>query len=61
MTSIVLTEAEHQAFTNAWLKQIGRINSKALINTGNATVAEIKEAARQVYKNYPQILSKLGL
>ncbi len=62
MISIVLTESEHQAFTKAWRSQIGYEGStKAAVTTLNATKSEVEAAAREVYKNYPQILKKLGL
>lgn len=61
MTSIVLSKAEHQVFTNAWRQEIGYAGSKAAVTTTTATKIQIENAARQVYKNYPEILSKLGL
>jgi RHS repeat-associated protein len=56
MQSIALTEAEHQAFTNAWR---ARIPYGA--GTRAADKAEVEKAAKQIYKNYPDILKTLGL
>ena len=63
--SIVLTPSEHQIFTNAWRNAITRNNQ---LNSGwtgaytnNATLQQIKEAATQIYANYPEILQILGL
>jgi hypothetical protein len=61
MLSIVLTRAEHQAFTNAWLDFIGRSNSLNPKNTNTVTREQIMEAARVIYKDYPEILRALGL
>lgn len=61
MMSVVLTQAEHQVFTNAWRKEIGYVGSKSLINTANATKSMIENAARRIYKDYPEILGSLGL
>jgi hypothetical protein len=53
MTSIVLSKAEHDAFTAAW---------RQLIPYGtNATREEIENAARQVYRDHPDILRALRL
>ncbi len=63
--SIVLTPQEHQVFTNAWRTAISTDN---MVNPGwtgaytsDATLENIKEAARQIYVNYPEILQALGL
>ncbi|UTY59245.1 RHS repeat-associated core domain-containing protein [Massilia sp. erpn] len=56
MKSIALTEAEHQAFTNAWRKLIPYGEG-----TANATKDQVESAAKQIYKNYPEILKALGL
>jgi hypothetical protein len=61
MTSIALTKAEHQAFTNAWRKAIGYLGDKTAVTTATATKAQIEAAARTIYKNYPNILKALGL
>ncbi len=56
MASIALTNTEHQVFTNAW---------RALIpygeGTAQATKQNVMDAARQVYKDYPEVLQSLGL
>ena len=55
--SVAVTQAEHQAFTNAW---------RALIpygpnGTGAATREMVMDAARQIYSSHPEILGALGL
>lgn len=56
MLSIVLTKEEHQIFTNLWRKFIpyGK-------GTREATPERVMEAAREIYKDYPEILKALGL
>jgi hypothetical protein len=54
--SVVVTKAEHQAFTNQWLKEIPRGRG-----TRNATPEEINNAARKIYSGYPEFLDSLGL
>ena len=54
--SVAVTQAEHQAFTNAWRSAI-----PYGAGTANATEAQIMNAARQIYADYPQILNALGL
>ena len=61
MSSIVLTKAEHVKFTTMWRLEIGYKNSGKAINTATATEEQIKAAARNVYKDYPEILKALGL
>lgn len=61
MSSIALTKAEHKIFTKAWRDLIPYKNSKAAVTTVNATVADIKKAAKEIYKNYPEITKSLGL
>ena len=54
MKSIVVTKEEHRLFTNEWRKLIP-------YNTKKVSESEIKAAAKQVYKDYPDILKALGL
>ncbi|PQJ15316.1 RHS repeat domain-containing protein, partial [Aureicoccus marinus] len=61
MQSIALTKFEHQVFTNAWRAKIGYNGSNAAITTANATKADVINAAREIYKDYPTILKALGL
>lgn len=61
MEAIVVTTEEHQIFTNLWRKEIGHITDKVALKTSNATPEQIYDAARRIYKNYPQILKALGL
>jgi RHS repeat-associated protein len=56
MASVAVTQAEHQVFTNAWRQAIPYGEG-----TLNATPAQIEGAARQIYADYPDILSALGL
>lgn len=57
MASIVVTPAEHQAFTNAWRAAIPYGPN----GTGVATQQQVMQAARQIYSNYPAIQKALGL
>jgi RHS repeat-associated protein len=61
MLSIVLTESEHQAFTNAWRGEIGYEGSNAAITTLTATKEQVQASARKIYADYPEILKALGL
>ena len=54
--SIVVTRAEHQAFTNAWRRAIPYGPG-----TRAATRAQVESAARRIYADYPEILSALGV
>lgn len=53
MLSIVLTKDEHRFFTNLW-------RSKIPYGT-RASERQVKEAAKEIYKDYPEILKALGL
>ena len=62
MQSIVLTVEEHAVFTQAWKNQIPRNGTLgANVTTATATRAQIEAAAKEIYKNYPDILNALGL
>ena len=62
MKSIVLTKSEHKLFSDAWLAKIPKSNSLSnLPNTLTATKQQINDAARIIYKDYPDILNALGL
>jgi hypothetical protein len=56
MLAIVVTPAEHQAFTNAW-----RLVIPYGQGTANATRQQVLDAARQIYSRAPEILKALGL
>jgi RHS repeat-associated protein len=56
MSSIAVTDAEHQGFTNEWRRLI-----PYGAGTAAATPESINSAAREIYSNYPSILSGLGL
>ena len=62
MMSMVLTKTEHEAFTKAWQSIIGRDGtSLTALTTSTATKQDIINAAKEVYKNYPEILKALGI
>jgi len=56
MSAIAVTPAEHQVFTNAWRAAI-----PYGAGTANATYAQVMNAAKQIYAQYPAILSHLGI
>ncbi|MFK8082285.1 MAG: polymorphic toxin-type HINT domain-containing protein, partial [Granulosicoccus sp.] len=56
MPAIALTKAEHRRFTNAWRDRIPYGDG-----TRTATREQILAEARDIYKNYPEILAALGL
>jgi hypothetical protein len=56
MPSIAVTPVEHQVFTNAWRTAIPYGEG-----TANATRDQIMNAARQIYKEYPEIIDAIGL
>ena len=56
MPSIVLTKDEHQKFTNAWREAIDYEKSGKMITTTTATREKILEEARNIYKDYPELL-----
>jgi RHS repeat-associated protein len=55
--TVVLTRSEHRVFTNARRQAIPYGAS----GTGQATRTQIESAARQIYRDYPEILESLGL
>ena len=59
MPSIVLTKAEHKKFTDAWRKEIGYSNSTSYLKTGTAQTEDILDAARVIYKEYPELLKSM--
>ena len=64
MKSIVLTVEEHAAFTKTWRNKIPYTTTNSASNalhTATATKAEVEAIAREIYKNYPDILNILGL
>ena len=64
MISIVVTPAEHKIFTNAWRARIGYdvIDvGKTVSTTSTATKQQILDAAKEIYKDYPEILKALGI
>jgi hypothetical protein len=56
MASIAVTPTEHQAFMNAWRKLIGYG-----AGTAGAQATDVSDAAKELYKDFPQILKALGL
>ena len=62
MASVVLTKEEHQVFTNAWREAIPYATEGAVgLTTKTATPEIVEQAARNIYKEYPEILKALGL
>lgn len=62
MLSIILTKEEHQAFTKSWRNAIDYYkNTKARLRTDNATTEQILDIAKEIYKDYPEILKALKL
>jgi hypothetical protein len=61
MTSIVLSDKEHQVFTKAWRSLIGYKGDKILTTTINATKQQVIDAAKIVYKGHPEILKALKI
>ena len=59
--AIVLTKTEHFKFTVKWRLEIGLKNWNSTITTANATREEVLQAARRIYKDYPEILKFLPL
>ena len=56
MASIAVTPGEHQVFTNLWRRLI-----PYGAGTASATPTSIMDAAREIYQDFPAILSALGL
>ena len=62
MPSVVLTKEEHKMFTKRWREVIGYdVVDKGRTTTTQATKEDIFEAAKKVYKDYPEILKVLGI
>jgi hypothetical protein len=61
MLSMVLTKEEHIAFTKAWRELIPYRNSPKALRTDTAKPQDVINAAKQVYKNYPEILKALSI
>ena len=56
--------SEHYNFSEAWIKAIGKDGGPVGwtgTTTSTATIDDILEAARKIYKDYPEILKALGL
>ena len=54
--SVALTQEEHQAFTNAWRREIGYSNSVGDLRTDTASVQDLWRAAQRIYRDYPDLL-----
>lgn len=62
MASIVVTPQEHVMFTKAWRSIIGYDGDvKVGVTTSRATLKKVIEAAKEVYRDYPEILKSLNL
>jgi hypothetical protein len=55
-SSIVLTKAEHIKFTTLWRMEIGLSKWQRPLTTLNASRRDVIEAAKRIYKDYPEIL-----
>lgn len=55
------TGSEHYNFTQAWKNAIPYKNSGSTLNTLTATWDDVVAAARDIYKDYPEILKALGI
>ena len=55
MPSIVLTKDEHKQFTAAWREAIGYDKSGAEMFTSGVEKEQILNAARDIYKDYPEL------
>lgn len=59
-----LTQSEHYKFSQEWLKAIGKDGGTVgwtNKTTSTATFDDIVRAAREIYKEYPEILTALGI
>ncbi len=62
MASIVVTPEEYAKFTKLWRSRIGYDGDvKVDVTTVNATVEKVIQAAKEVYKDYPEIIKSLNL
>ena len=59
MPSIVLTKDEHKQFTAAWRKAIGYDKSGAEMFTSGVGKEQILNVARDIYKDYPELLKAI--
>jgi hypothetical protein len=59
MLSIIVTQTEHRAFTNAWRNAIPHRSGK--YKNEPVDPSEVVAAARRIYSNSPEILRELGL
>ncbi len=61
---MVLTKAEHDIITARWRNFInydGLPPGSLGVNTSTAMINHVKDAAREIYKDFPEILLALGL
>lgn len=63
MASIVVTQEEHKIFTKAWSDRIGRDGWKTTEFTTSTVPNQqyVLDVAKDIYKDYPEILKALGL
>jgi len=55
MPAVVLTDAQHGAFTKAWGNAV-KYGDRGILNTGTADLADLKRAVGDIYKNDPDLL-----
>ncbi|PYF72974.1 hypothetical protein B0O44_105349 [Pedobacter nutrimenti] len=61
MISNVLCKVEHSDYTNAWRSEIVIEGARVVPTILTASKINVENASKVIYKNYPEILSKLGL
>ena len=62
MLSIVVTKEEHLVFTRAWAEKVGYDGWKTTqFTTSTVTKEYVENTAREIYKDYPEILKALKL
>jgi hypothetical protein len=54
--AVSLTAEQHQVFTNEWRRAIAYGKG-----TASATIELVRDEARRIYKNHPDLLELLGL
>jgi hypothetical protein len=55
----MLQKAGIMKFTTLWRREIGLKNWKTVITTTNASRLDVIEAAKRIYKGYPEILKHI--
>ncbi len=63
MLCVVVDRETHRLYTNAWRSEIPYRNLRNLFgfNTRTATLGDVYHAARQIYRDTPVLLNKVGI